>query len=64
MNISGGNVNTIMTTSLAQKENNKNSVNTGGKEYYGGSKKFTGANELLRGKVFDVTSRYINLQIP
>jgi hypothetical protein len=57
MSTSGGNANTIMTTSMAQKENNKNSVNTGGKEYYGGSKKSTGANELLRGKVFDVTSR-------
>ncbi len=32
-------------------------MNTGGKEYYGGSKKFTGANESLKGKVFDVTSR-------
>jgi len=56
MNTSGCNANTIVTTSMAQKENNKNSANTGGKEYYGGSKKFAGANELLRGKIFDVTS--------
>jgi hypothetical protein len=56
MNTSGSNANTIVTTSMAQKENNKNSANTAEKEYYGGSKKFAGANESLRGKIFDVTS--------
>jgi len=47
------NVTTTVTT--GQKENHENTTNT--KEYYGGSKRFTGANEALRGKIFDVTSR-------
>jgi len=47
------NVTTTVTT--GQKENNKNAANT--KEYHGGSKRCTGANEALRGKIFDVTSR-------
>jgi hypothetical protein len=55
MNTSGSNTNTIVTTSIAQTENNKNSANTGGKEYYRGSKKFAEGKELLRGKIFDVT---------
>jgi hypothetical protein len=46
-----------MTNSVGQKdnkENNKNSVNF--KESYN-SRRFTGANECLKGKVFEVNSR-------
>jgi hypothetical protein len=45
----------VATITAGQKENNKNAANT--KECYGGSKKFTGANEALKRKIFDVTSR-------
>jgi len=47
--------NVVTTTTTGQKENNRNAGNT--KEYYSGNKKFTGANEALKGKIFDVTSR-------
>jgi hypothetical protein len=42
--------NVTMVAGQGQKENNKNVANT--KEYYGGSKKFTGANDSLKGKIF------------
>jgi hypothetical protein len=47
--------NVTMVAGQGQKENYKNTANT--KEYYGGGKKFTGANDSLKGKIFDVTSR-------
>jgi hypothetical protein len=55
--VTAGAATTNVTTTVmtGQKENNKNAANT--KEYYGGSKRFTGANEALRGKIFDVTTR-------
>jgi len=44
------------TTVIAgQKENNKNAANA--RDCYGGSKRFTGANDSLKGKIFDVSSR-------
>jgi hypothetical protein len=51
----GTGVTNVTTTTVSQKENSKTAANT--KEHHGGSKKFTGANEALRGKIFDVTSR-------
>jgi hypothetical protein len=58
MSTNGGTAIKNVATSTAQKENNKNSSNINTKEYIGGgSKKFTEANESLKGKVFDVTSR-------
>ena len=43
------------TVIVGQKENNKNAANI--REGYGGSKRFTGANDSLKGKIFDVSSR-------
>jgi len=57
MSTNGGTAttNVTMVAGQGQKENNKNIANA--KDYYGGSKKFTGANDSLKGKIFDVTSR-------